>query len=381
MPRLIGLAVTDQPDMGQDFVSNVQRIWADGDAFAPIDYRLPKPEIERVLQALQPSAIIEHGRSEQRLPTGMPTEVGDAVVLATSGTSGQPKGVVHTHQSVAASAHATSTALAVDQDTDKWLACLPLSHIGGLAVVLRSIVTDTKVEIHSGFNAEAVVAAAKNGATLVSLVTRALNQIPPELFRTILIGGAAPPPIKAPNVIATYGMTETGSGVIYNKTALEGLEIRLDDDSNDGEILLRGPMLFRCYRSGPDPFRADGWFPTGDLGHWGEDGSLVVRGRAADVIVTGGEKVWPGPIERLLARRADIAEVALVGRADSEWGHRIVAVVIPTDPENPPPLEAIRAQVKERFGPWSAPKEIELRSTLPKTTLGKVKKNELAESN
>jgi O-succinylbenzoic acid--CoA ligase len=237
---------------------------------------------------------------------------------------------------------------------------------------MRSLVTGTPVEVHDGFDADAAIDAAGRGATLVSLVTRALNQVSPTLFRTVLIGGAAPPPDRPANVIATYGMTETGSGVVYDTTPLDGLEIRLADD---GEIQLRGPMLFRGYRSGPSPFLADGWFPTGDLGSWSDEGHLVVAGRRGDVIVTGGEKVWPDPVERLLLARPDVAQVALIGRADKDWGHRVVAVIVTETGHRPPELDSIRATVAEDLPVWAAPKELEFVDDLPRTSLGKVKRN------
>lgn len=366
MPQLVAVALPPGPDFGDRFVETIDRIWTEGDAFAPIDTRLPAARTKKLLEALAPGAIIEADGKRRSLSGGLPTAEDDAVVVATSGTSGLPKGVVHTHRSVAASALATSKALSVRPDDDKWLACLPLAHIGGLAVVLRSLITGTPVEVHSTFSAEATLDAASRGATLVSLVTRALNQIPAERFRTILVGGAAPPQDRPANVIATYGMTETGSGVIYEKTPLEGLEIRLDED----EILLRGPMLFRTYRNGLAPFE-DGWFRTGDMGRWGPDGELVVKGRAGDVIVTGGEKVWPSPIEQALLKRADIDEVALVGRPDPEWGHIVVAVIVS---DSPPSLDQIRDYVKEEFGAWCAPKALEVVDAMPKTSLGKIQR-------
>lgn len=381
MPRLVALALPGGPA----FVDAVRRAWDAGDAVAPLDPRLPPAEAKRVLAALRPEAVVEADGQIRRVDGGLPTEPGDAAVVATSGTSGQPKGVVHTVASIEASARATSRALAVDPAEDRWLACLPLAHIGGLAVVMRSLVTGTPVEVHDGFDAAAVIDAAHRGATLVSLVTRALNQVPAELFRVVLIGGAAPPAERPPNVIATYGMTETGSGVVYDDAVLDGLEIRIvappgsgvdAEPGTEGEILLRGPMLFRGYRSGPSPIDADGWFPTGDLGSL-IDGRLHVSGRRDEVIVTGGEKVWPEPVERLLAERPDVVDAALVGRPDSDWGHRVVAVVVPTHPTRPPALAELRATVTERFPVWCAPRDVEYRDRLPRTSLGKLRRSEL----
>ncbi len=345
------------------------------------------------MAVLRPGAVLEADGAIRTLTGGEPTEPEDALVIATSGTSGRPKAAIHTTASVEAAALATSEALAVDPAADRWLACLPLAHIGGLAVVMRSIVTETPVEVHDGFDAGAVLDAATRGATLVSLVTRALAQIPAEVFRLILIGGAAPPAHRPANVIATYGMTETGSGVVYDAGqgtgVLDGLELAIGrpprsgvgtasgapEPGREGEIHLRGPMLFRGYRGLPDPFTAGGWFPTGDVGSFDADGRLTVVGRRGDVIVTGGEKVWPEPVERVLAARPDIAQVAVVGRPDPDWGHRVVAVVVVQPGHRVPALGDLRDAVRQELPPWAAPTAIEVRDDLPRTSLGKVRRN------
>ena len=123
-------------------------------------------------------------------------------------------------------------------------------------------------------------------------------------------------------------MTETGSACVYDGWPLDGVEVRV---AATGELEVRGPMLLRAYRDGTDPKDADGWFATADAGSVGPDGRVVVHGRVDDAIVTGGEKVWPIPVERVLGRLPGIAEVAVVGRPDPEWGQRVVAVVVPVD--------------------------------------------------
>ncbi|MEM7276379.1 MAG: AMP-dependent synthetase, partial [Actinomycetota bacterium] len=124
------------------------------------------------------------------------------------------------------------------------------------------------------------------------------------------------------------------------------------------------------------PF-VDGWFPTGDLGRIDPELGLTVAGRRGDVIVTGGEKVWPEPVERVIAARADVAEVALVGRPDPEWGHRVTAVVVTAAGHPDPTLESLRDTVKAELPAWAAPKELEIRTALPRTSLGKVRRNRL----
>ncbi len=360
---------------GPVYVDAIRRVWDAGDAFAPLDLRLPPEEQARQVAAIAPTVVVDEHGERHRVEGGRPTEAGDALLIATSGTTGNPKVAIHTHAGVEASARAVSAALAVDPTADRWLACLPVAHIGGLSVILRSIITGTPVEVHDHFSPTATVEALGRGATLASFVTRALAQVPAEQFRAILLGGAAPPPDRPANAIATYGLTETGSGVVYEGRPLAGVEVSFGPG---GEILLRCPMLLRAYRHNPEPLDTDGWFPTGDLGHPGPDGELVVEGRGDDVIVTGGEKVWPDRVEAVLARHPAVAEVAVVGRPDPDWGHRVVAVVVPADPAAPPRLEELRAAVKEALGPWYAPRELELRSeVLPRTSLGKIRRNAL----
>jgi O-succinylbenzoic acid--CoA ligase len=170
-------------------------------------------------------------------------------------------------------------------------------------------------------------------------------------------------------------MTETGSGVVYDGLPLDGIELRVDAR---GEIALRGPMLLRTYRDGADPKDAEGWLRTGDLGEIDtRTGRLRVFGRAGDLIITGGENVWPDAVEGVLADDDDVADVAVIGRPDAEWGQRVVAVVVPVDRSRPPPLDRLRGAVRSRIGPWAAPREVELVDTIPRTALGKIRRREL----
>lgn len=369
MPELVAL---DLPG-GPAFVERLRRAWGDGDAVLPIDQRLPHPARQALLDALRPTLVVSLDGTETRWAGGRPVEPGDALVVATSGTSGTPKGVVLTHAAVDASARATSVRLGVEPG-DHWLACLPLAHIGGLAVVTRALVLGTGLTVHAGFEPAAVMAAAGSGATLVSLVATALGRIDPAGFRRIVLGGARPPETLPPNTVTTYGMTETGSGVVYDGVPLDGVDVRVDAD---GEVLLRGPMLLRCYRDGVDPRRADGWFPTGDLGRWDpRAGTLQVDGRRGDLIITGGENVWPEPVEAILRRLPGIADVAVAGRADPEWGQRVVAFVVPVGPA-PPSLAAVRDAVKQELPAFCAPRDIVVVGTIPRTAIGKIRRSAL----
>jgi O-succinylbenzoic acid--CoA ligase len=343
---------------GRAFVDALLRVWDGGDAALPLDPRLPAAARTALLGAMDPG--------------GRPVEPGDALVIATSGTTGTPKGVILTHDAVAASARATSDRLGVDPARHRWLACLPLSHVGGLSVVTRALLTETPLEVHCGFDADTVQAAAGSDV-FVSLVPTALRRIDPALFHTVLLGGSAPPPERAQNVVTTYGMTETGSGVVYDGVPLVGVDVSIGPAN---EIRLRGPMLLRAYRDGTVPLDAEGWYSTGDAGTLDSDGRLRVDGRLDDLILSGGEKVWPSHVEAVLRLHPAVAEVRVGGRPDPEWGERVVAWVVPPTATKVPTLDELRGLVKERLAPWAAPRELVLVDSLPKTAIGKVKRRD-----
>ena len=275
------------------------------------------------------------------MEAGAAVEPGVALVVPTSGTTGVPKGVQLTHDQVAASAEATSAHLGVDPSRHRWLACLPLAHVGGLSVVTRAWHTGTPLEVHDGFDAAAVDDAARRGGTHVSLVATALARIDASAWTCIVLGGSAPPADRPPNAVATYGLTETGSGVVYDGRALPGVELQI----TAGEILVRGPMVATTHRDGTPVVDADGWLHTGDLGEL-HDGVLTVHGRRGDLIITGGENVHPDPVERRLRQHPAVADAAVVGRPDPEWGQRVVAIVELAPGQPAPSLGELRDWVR-----------------------------------
>lgn len=354
----------------------------------PVDHRLPAPAMASLHEALRPTLVTAAGSGEATALPGRLVEEGDALVVATSGTTGTPKGVVLTHESVTASARATSTAIGADAGRDTWLCCLPLAHAGGLGVVTRALATGTPLRVLAGFNAgivaEEASALTRGGRrVLVSLVATSLRRVDPGLFKVVLLGGDAPPVWEAPAwpggrpapVVVTYGMTETGGGCVYDGAPLAGVEAQVD---GSGQIRLRGPVLGRAYRRADGDTAlagAQGWYDTGDGGRWDpRSGRLVVDGRLDDVIVTGGEMVWPAQVEAVLGDCPGVARVAVVGRPDPEWGQRVVAVVVASDPTSPPSLDSLRAVVRDRLAPWAAPKEVEVVESLPTTALGKLRR-------
>ncbi len=364
MPDLVAL---DLPG-GQRFVDELRRAWDGGDAILPVDQRLPSPAKAELIERMGAAAVVTaDGRSTT--DAGRPVEPGDAAVVATSGSTGVPKGVVLTHRAIAASADTTSRRLAVTHD-DHWLACLPLSHVGGLSVVFRALHTGTHLTVQPGFDPDAVVGA---GATLVSLVATALHRIDPTVFRTIVLGGSKPPAERPANAVTTYGSTETGSGVVYDRVPLDGVELCVVG----GEIHVRGDMTLRCYRDGHDPKLPDGWLPTGDLGELAPDGRLTVHGRRDDLIISGGENVWPEVVEAALRSHPAVADAAVYGRDDPEWGQLVCAVVVGMDGAATPSVDDLRAHVKSSLPAYCAPRQVTFRGDLPRTTIGKLARGEL----
>ena len=345
----------------------------------PVDQRLPGPAVAALFDALRPSRVVTSS-STVGLDGGRATEVGDALVVPTSGSTGEPKGVVLTHTALAASARASSDRLGVDPSRDRWVACLPLAHIGGLAVVVRSLCTGTPCTVLERFDPAKVEQLAATGATLVALVATALERLDASRYRTVLLGGSAPPAGLPDNVVTTYGMTETGSGVVYDGRPLDGVEVSVGEAGTGvtAEVFVRGPMLLRCYRDGTDPRGPDGWLPTGDAGVLSPEGSLTVHGRMAEVIVTGGEKVWPEPVERVLTAHPAVAAAAVGRRPDPEWGQRVVGWVVPSDPSRPPALAELRELVAAQLAPWAAPRELVVVRDLPVTGSGKVRRTALS---
>ena len=364
----------------------ILRAWEAGEAVLPLDPAWPAPAVRQVIEAARPTHLLD-GDGRRALAGGEPAASGVAAVVATSGTTGEPKLAEHTAAGIQAAALAVSKALGAGP-ADAWLACVPLASVAGLAIVARAWHTGARLEVHPGFDPEQVAAAARGGATLVSLVPTMLARLldagaPLERFRCVLLGGAAVPAglreraaRQGVRTVATYGLTETFGGVVHDGHPLEGVALRTEQ----GEILVRGPMLMRGYRGDPDATAAalaGGWLRTGDLGYLRPDGTLAVTGRRDDLIVTGGVSVQPAEVEAVLAQHPAVADVAVRGLPDPEWGQRVAAYAVPRDPEAPPTLEDLRAFARERLPAAKLPRQLALVEAIPRTPSGKVLRRRL----
>jgi O-succinylbenzoic acid--CoA ligase len=335
----------------------IRSAWDAHDAVLVLDVRAPEAEVDRMLARVRPEL-------------GVDDDV--AAVAVTSGTAGAPKAVELTWDGLAASGAAVARALDA-QPADRWLACLPLHYVAGLAVIGRAWATGTPVTAVRGFDVATVAAA---DATLVSLVptmVRRLREAGVDLgrFRRILLGGG-PVHERGPNIVATYGMTETWGGVVHDGHPLHGVELAIGEGD---EILVRAPMVMKGYRLAPDETAAavtpDGWFRTGDAGAIDAEGRLRVVDRLRDLIITGGVNVSPSEVEAVLAEHPAVADVCVTGAPDPEWGERVVVYVVPRDPAAPPQLAELRAFAADRLSAPKLPREVALTDAIPRTPGGK----------
>jgi O-succinylbenzoic acid--CoA ligase len=256
---------------------------------------------------------------------------------------------------------------------DSWLCCLPVHHVAGLAIVARSWALGTPMEVLPGFDVDAV---ARSDASLVSLVpvmARRLVGAGVDLnsaFRRVLLGGG-PIPADLPGVRG-YGLTETWGGVVYDGVPLAGVDVRLGDDD---EILVHGSMVMKGYRLAPQEtdaaFVEHRFLRTGDAGAFDADGRLRVIDRLRDLVITGGVNVSPTEVEAALVGHPAVADVAVTGRSDPEWGERVVAYVVPADPSTPPRLDDLRDFARDRLSPAKLPRELVLVDSVPRTGGGK----------
>ncbi|HWE91303.1 MAG TPA: o-succinylbenzoate--CoA ligase [Pseudonocardiaceae bacterium] len=325
-----------------------------------------------------------------------PVEPDTAVIIATSGSTGEPKGVLLSAAALRASAEATHDRLG---GPGRWLLATPAQYIGGLQVLTRSLLAGSQpsiVDLAGPFRAESFVAAARealagDGPRYTAMVPTQLARLLDaggaglaalRAFDAVLLGAAATSPELRERaetagiaVVSAYGMSETASGCVYDGVPLAGLEVRLAEPVDGvGPVELAGPMLAHGYRLRPDLTSAafaDGWFRTGDAGRM-VGGQLEILGRTDDMVNTGGVKVSPVLVERVLLAQPGVREACVLGVPDQRWGQAVVAAVVPADPAAPPDDEHLRAAVRAEAGRAAVPKRIVFVGELPLRGPGKI---------
>jgi o-succinylbenzoate---CoA ligase len=324
-------------------------------------------------------------------------------VVQTSGSTGQPRGVILSRRAFAASAAASAENLGW-RDDDRWLIHLPVSHVGGLSIVTRCLLARRAVVLappRDSFDpAELAGIILRERVTLLSLVPTQLIRLldiepawhPPPALRALLLGGAAAPKdlleraaARGVPVLTTYGLTEACSQVATQRPGtrmapgaigppLSGVEVRI----SDGEIQLRGPTLMTAYH--PDRAGsafAGGWLATGDLGRIDADGNLHVSGRLGEIIISGGENVHPREVEIALESVAGVRSACVFGVPDAIWGELVAAAIVPARAGSCD-LTAIDAHVRSRLAPFKRPRRLALLPELPLLPSGKCDRAEVA---
>jgi O-succinylbenzoic acid--CoA ligase len=352
-----------------------------GPAILPLDASLPAARIGQLIDVFQPSVVIEADGEATVRSISPGISPGTAVIITTSGSTGEPKGV---ELSAAALTHSAGASLARvgARPGERWLLSLPPSHVAGLQVLVRSLLSGTDLGLAPAATADALAA---SGCAHISLVPTQLVRLLDEPggtaalagFSSVLVGGAAAGATVLDraraagiNAVTTYGMSETCGGCVYDGVPLDGVRVRADDE---GRLRISGPVLMNRYYGRPDltgEALDGGEFATSDLGSVA-DGRVVIRGRADDVINTGGHKVIPGEVAAALSSCPGVREVVVVGRPDPVWGERVTAVVVPADPTDPPGLELLRIHVRETLPRYASPSEVELTEAIPVLPSGK----------
>jgi malonyl-CoA/methylmalonyl-CoA synthetase len=327
----------------------------------------------------------------------------DALIVYTSGTTGRPKGAVHTHRSLLAGAQSLRLAWGWEPD-DRLILALPLFHVHGLCAGLFGTLTAGASAVVLGrFAAAAVLEAVPTSTMFFGVPTMYHRLIDAEgagalSSLRLCVSGSAPLPAAlwarfhhehGVAILERYGMSETlltlSNPLVGERRPgsvglpLPGVSAAIAgaDEHGVGELLVRGPSLCRGYweRPGASAGAGDGWFATGDLASI-DDGYFTIRGRRTELIITGGHNVYPAEVEAVLVRHPSVSEVAVIGVSSAEWGETVVACVVGADGD--PDLGALARWAESELAPYKCPREYRVMAALPRNAMGKVVRRDLA---
>ena len=373
------MAVTDRPDQADEFATAAA---APGAAPAP---------------AVGIAQLLDEANHAEPVPLPVLGPGDDALIVYTSGTTGRPKGAVHTHGSLHAGMSSLVQAWGWDR-TDRLALCLPLFHVHGLcAGLFGTLAAGASALVFDHFDESAVLAGVPDCTMFFGVPTMyhrlmASDRAGELATLRLCVSGSAPLAAElwrrladeGVQVLERYGMTET---LLTLSNPLDGerrpgsvgvpfprVEAAVDDpdDEGVGELLVRGPSLCRGYWGRPEAITQAGWFATGDLASVAEDGYVTIRGRRTELIITGGHNVYPAEVEAVLARHPGVREVAVVGRPSAEWGETVEAFVV-----GEPDLESLLELAATELAPFKRPRQVHLVAALPRNALGKVVRSEL----
>lgn len=369
--------------------------WEAGHAALVLPWNAPTAHIRELLARLRPDTLTSFPTSPPPaepvrlsaaapspetvvdLPDPLPTAGDVRLVVATSGSTGEPKGVELTASALEASTRASLERLGATVG-QRWALTLPLHHVAGVAVVRRAWALDSEPVLVPSRDALAMVDA-EHVALVPTQLERALDDgVDLARFATILLGGAAAADRllaraheAGARVVVSYGMSETVGGCVYDGAPLDDVDVEV---AADGRICIAGPVRFRAYRGDPAATAAalDGdWLVTGDLGRW-RHGRLEVLGRADEVAVSGGENVALPAVASVVRGHPAVADAAVTTRPDREWGESVVAIVVVRDGRTAPTVAELGEHVAAQLPASHRPRALAVVDALPRDELGKV---------
>ena len=431
-------------ESSDEFIFSIAACWKLGIPFIPLNPKLTSTKLEYQISLLKPSLILCDSKNSQRIKSDMSIIMDEHYLtdaftfkkkgtkalsttidtndifgyFFTSGTSNTPKIVPLKRQQMYSAAKSSAVNL-LPEPNQYWLHCLPLNHIGGISIILRSIIYGIGIYRLDEFDDKIVknILSKNKKIQAISLVPTMLKRLLQNPyfrihthFKAVLIGGG---PIdtkmlrkaveRGIPIISSYGMTETCAQIAANSlfkpsgtyTPLSSVGTLFSDNlveirdekgrrqpvNESGLIWLKGPQIIDRYYENDhaEHFDENGWFNSGDFGHLNRNGHLFIENRRTDLIISGGENINPIEIEQALERLDGISEAAVIGIEDEEWGQKVVALITVTDSETHN-LESVKNKLKGKIAAFKLPKELLIVEAIPKTSTGKIKKRDLKKS-